>query len=112
MHWLTRIVIAITVVGAFGLPSWSGEPDAVELAALIDKHIDARLKAEGVVPAAAADDAEFLRRVYLDLHGVVPTTEQAARFLADTSPNRRLRIVDALLADSRYGAYLGDIWQG
>src|SRR5262249_12736384 len=112
MRWLTRILIALAVVTAVGCESRAAEPDAAELAALIDRHVETRLKAEGVPSAEPADDAEFLRRVYLDLHGVVPTSEQAARFLADTRTDRRARLVDALLDDPRYGEYLADVWQG
>src|SRR5262245_21904804 len=112
MRWLTCIFLALAVVTAAGRTSRAAEPDAAELAALIDRHVEARLKAERVPPAEPADDAEFLRRVYLDLHGVVPTGEQAARFLADTRPDRRARLVDALLADPRYGEYLSDVWPG
>jgi hypothetical protein len=50
--------------------------------------------------------------VYLDLHGVIPTAEQATQFLADTDPKRREKLIDALLASPRYGEYLADIWQG
>jgi len=111
MRGLTRILIAVVVVTA-NRESRAAEPDANVLAAFIDRHIDARLKAEHIAPAAPADDAEFLRRVNLDLHGVVPTSEQAARFLSDTRPDRRARLVDALLADARYGEHLADVWQG
>lgn len=112
MRRLTRILIALAVVTAAGRESRAAGPDAAELAGLIDRHIENRLEAEGVPAAEPAGDAEFLRRVYLDLHGVVPTSEQAARFLADTRPDRRARLVDALLADPRYGEYLADVWQG
>jgi hypothetical protein len=112
MRWRTRILIALAVVTAASRELRAAEPDAAELAALIDRHVETRLKAERVQPAEPADDAEFLRRVYLDLHGVVPTAGQAARFLADTRPDRRARLVDALLADPRYGEYLADVWQG
>jgi len=112
MRWLTRVLIAFAVVTAAGRESRAGEPAAAELAALIDRHVEARLKTERVLPAEPSGEAEFLRRVYLDLHGVVPTAEQAARFLADTRPDRRARLVDSLLADPRYGQYLGDVWQG
>src|SRR5262245_27221562 len=111
MRGLTRILIAVVVVTA-NRESRAAEPDANVLAAFIDRPIDARLKAEHIAPAAPADDAEFLRRVNLDLHGVVPTSEQAARFLSDTRPDRRARLVDALLADARYGEHLADVWQG
>lgn len=90
----------------------AGEPDAAALAAQIDKHIEARLETDGIKPAALADDAEFLRRVHLDLHGTVPSTEQAARFFADAEPTKRAKLIDALLASPRYGEFLGDIWQG
>lgn len=90
----------------------AGGPDAVELAGLIDRHVDARLEAEKLRPADPAGDAEFLRRVYLDLHGVVPTAEQAARFLDDSDPAKRTRLIDDLLSSPRYGEYLGDVWQG
>jgi Protein of unknown function (DUF1549)/Protein of unknown function (DUF1553) len=112
MGWRTRTLILLAVVAAAGRESTAGEPDASALAALIDRHIDARLAAERVRPADPADDAEFLRRVYLDLHGVVPTAEQATRFLADTGPDRRARLIDALLASRRYGEYLADVWKG
>jgi hypothetical protein len=108
----TRLLIALAAVTAAGHQARAGEPDTADLAARIDRHVDARLAAEGVRPAGPADDAEFLRRVSLDLHGVVPTAEQAARFLADTAPDKRARFVDALLADPRYGEHLADVWQG
>ena len=112
MRCLTRILIVLAVVATAGRESRAGEPDAAELAALIDRHVETRLEAERVRPADPADDAEFLRRVYLDLHGVIPTAEQAARFLTDTDPKRRDKLIDALLASPRYGEYLADVWQG
>ena len=98
MRRLTRILIVLAVAATAGRTSRAGEPDAAELAAQIDRHIDTRLKAEQVGPADPADDAEFLRRVYLDLHGVIPTAEQAQRFLSDTDPKRRDKLIGALLA--------------
>lgn len=116
MRWLMRILIVLAVVASVGHDSRAGEPqatqDAAALTALIDRHIDTRLESERVRPAGPADDAEFLRRVYLDLHGVIPSAEQAARFLADSEPTRRVRLTDALLASPRYGEHLADVWQG
>jgi hypothetical protein len=112
MRWLTHTLIVPVLVVTFGSESRAGEPDAAELSALIDRHVETRLEAERVRPAELADDAEFLRRVYIDLHGVIPTAEQAARFLDDPDPDRRARLVDALLASPRYGEHLADVWQG
>jgi hypothetical protein len=112
MRWLTRILFTLAFVFVADSNGRAAGTDAAELATLIDRHIDTRLKAESISPAATADDAEFLRRIYLDLHGVIPTAEQSSRFLADTRADKRARLIDALLDDPRYGDYLGDIWQG
>jgi len=90
----------------------AGQADAAELARLIDQQVDARLKSDGVRAAELADDAEFVRRIHLDLHGAVPALEQTKRFLAATARDKRARLVDSLLADARYGQHLADLWQG
>lgn len=92
--------------------SHAAEIEAGPLTMLIDQEIDERLRGEGTSAVALADDAEFVRRIHLDLHGTVPTLDQARRFLADATPDKRARLVDSLLADARYGEYLADIWQG
>ena len=97
MRRITPILVALTFVTAATRASRAAEPDAAALAALIDRHVEARLRAERVPPAGPADDAEFLRRVYLDLHGVVPTAEQAARFLADTRPDLTITCLDPVI---------------
>jgi hypothetical protein len=89
-----------------------GAGDAPALAGLIDQQIETRLSKEGVPAAAIADDAEFVRRIYLDLHGAVPALEEVKRFLADARADKRARLIDSLLADARYGQYLADLWQG
>ena len=112
MRRRTHILVALALAATGGRESRAGQRDAAELAGLIDRHVDARLEAEKLLPADPADDAEFLRRVYLDLHGFVPTAGQAAAFLDDSSPGKRARLIDALLASPRYGEYLADQWQG
>jgi len=108
LTWIP-LVAAIVVATNGQAPGASG---AATLAVQIDRHIDARLKAEKLSPAGRANDAEFLRRVYLDLHGVVPTTEQTVRFLDDSRLGKRARLIDSLLSDPRYGEHLADIWRG
>ena len=56
--------------------------------------------------AAIAGDAEFLRRTDLALHGVIPTAAQARAFLADAAPDKRAKLVDALLADPQYAKWM------
>ena len=112
MRRLTRILFSFVLVAVAAGKCQAGEAIAAELAERIDQQIDARLSSEGVRAAELADDAEFVRRIYLDLHGTVPTLEQVKRFLPDAEPNKRARLIDSLLADSRHGQYLADIWQG
>src|SRR3954452_25110536 len=91
-------------------PASMSTRDPLAVAALIDKDVDNKL-AEAKVPASPpADDAEFLRRLSLDLRGRVPTAERTAAFLADTDPDKRRKLVDEFIADSAYGEHFGTIW--
>ena len=90
-------------------PVWADEAGA--LAGLIDRHIQARLDANGLTRAAQADDAEFLRRVFLDLHGVVPTGARAARFLDCNREDKRGELIDELVTNPQFGKYFGDMWR-
>jgi len=111
MDQSTRLALILWIMACVLSASPARASAAGELSRQIDQQIDARLEREGIEPAEQADDAEFLRRVYLDLHGVVPTFEQSAAFLVDTDPQKRSRLIDQLLASPRYGQYLADIWQ-
>ena len=70
------------------------------LHAAIDRLIDAQ--AGDAVRAPAADDAEFLRRVMLDLAGRIPTHIETSRFLDDKSSKKRDVLIDSLLAGQDY----------
>jgi hypothetical protein len=89
-----------------------GGLDARGLAGLIDRDIDSRLAAEKVKPSQPADDAEFLRRVYLDLIGVIPPPEKVSAFLKSSDPAKRAKVIDELLADPRFGTSLAETWSG
>lgn len=84
--------------------------DAAALARVIDDHIQKRLQAERIPSSLRTEDAEFLRRVYLDVHGVIPGVEEARIFLDSGAPDRRTRLVDELLGSPRYAAHFADLW--
>jgi hypothetical protein len=63
----------------------------------IDRLVFRELRKLNVLPSELADDAEYLRRVYLDVIGTLPTPDEARRFLADKRPDRRARLVEELL---------------
>jgi hypothetical protein len=80
------------------------------VAAAVDALID-RKQAEAGVPASTpADDAEFLRRVFLDIVGEIPTAAKARAFLADQDPGKRTKLVEELLADHRFGEHFAHYW--
>lgn len=78
----------------------------VEAPTEIDRHVLAKLKQVGLVPSERCTDAEFLRRVSLDLTGTPPTPAEIETFLADTSPEKRSRKIDELLDRPTYAAWM------
>jgi hypothetical protein len=85
--------------------------DARELTATIDRLLAARWAAAGVEPAPRADDATFLRRAYLDLAGRIPSVAEARAFLKDQAPDKRERLVEALLAGNGYANHFTNFWR-
>ncbi|MBL9081086.1 MAG: DUF1549 domain-containing protein [Planctomycetales bacterium] len=78
--------------------------------ASLASEIDRLIAAERLAPLGAlADDGEFLRRVMLDLHGIIPSVEEAREFLADKSPDKRERLVDELLAGPRFARHMATV---
>src|SRR5262245_31064445 len=69
---------------------------------VVDEWIFRKMSDDGVDAAPLTTDAEFVRRIYLDLIGRVPTFEQAQAFLADTSATKRDNLIDTLLASPAY----------
>ena len=76
----------------------------------IDAALERAWKAHGLTPAAPCTDAEFLRRVHLDLVGTIPSAEQVEAFLADTAEGRRSRLVETLLASPGRARHLANLW--
>jgi len=72
----------------------------------VDKHVWDKLERLGIPPSDAAEDAVFLRRVYLDTIGTLPTADEARAYLADTSPDKRVKLIDRLLDRPEYA----DFW--
>ena len=83
----------------------------LELAKRIDERISARLRAEGVEPAPQADDAEFFRRLCLDLTGRIPRASAARDFLADDRANKRLAAAEELLKSPLAVIHSTNLWR-
>lgn len=76
----------------------------------IDSLVWDRLTLLGIQPAEVADDAVFLRRVFLDTIGTLPTIEEARNFLNDDSPDKRTALIHSLLERPEYADYWAMKW--
>jgi hypothetical protein len=107
-----RSVLLASTLALIAWPSAAlAAPDPAELAACIDRRLEARFQAEKVQPAPLATDAEFLRRVYLDVTGRIPRPAEVHRFLAETSTEKRRKWIDRLLADPRFPVHFANVWR-
>ena len=71
----------------------------------IDRHVVDKLSKLGIIPSDICDDADFLRRVHLDLTATLPTAAEVEAFLADNSGDKRARKVDELMQTQAYAAW-------
>lgn len=85
--------------------------DVARLAATIDRFVETKWKKNNVVAAPIADDAEFLRRVTLSLVGRIPRVSDARAFLTDKSPDKRRKVVAALLEEAGYVTNFTTMWR-
>lgn len=76
----------------------------------LDHFILARLEKAGLTPAKPADKYTLLRRVTLDLTGLTPTAEEIADFIADTSEQAYLKVINRLLTSQRFGERWARHW--
>jgi len=102
------VTVPITVLNPEQGFAWTNPPQYN----FIDKHVDAKLERMKIEPSPLADDATFLRRVYLDLNGVPPTPSQAKTFLEDpeTSRLKRQRLVEKLMKRKEFVDHWANKW--
>ncbi|WP_395753735.1 DUF1549 domain-containing protein [Prosthecobacter sp.] len=98
-HLLTLLCLAASL-GARG----------EELHERIDALLAKDWAAAKVTPAAMSSDPEFVRRLHLDLNGVIPTATETRAFLEDTHPDKRVRLIDQLLARPEYSLHMARVF--
>ena len=111
---------ATTIARAEPQPEVVAEPVAVNplpgasslevLVSFVNDKMHQGWQAAGVTPSPRADDAEWLRRVYLDLVGHIPPVDVLDRFLADRDSDKRGKMIDRLLDDPDYTRHFATIW--
>ena len=78
----------------------------------IDEHVFDQLSVLGLPPSGECDDGAFVRRVTLGIAGRLPTLEESKAFLADKSPDKRAKKIDALLETTDYADHFAGKWVG
>lgn len=71
----------------------------------IDRMVNAKLEKLALTPSRLCTDAEFLRRISIDMTGTLPDPVEIKKFLADSSPDKRTRKIDELLERPSYAAW-------
>jgi hypothetical protein len=98
---------AAAVFGATTLPS---RADSELPANLVDREIYAKLRDLNIAPSAVCSDEELIRRLYLDLLGVLPSAGEVRQFLHSKDPTKRAALVDAVLERPEYADLQALIW--
>jgi hypothetical protein len=101
---------ASLLFSALILTASAAPPEPAASSSRLDAVIAAEWTKANVSPDAPANDAAFLRRVWLDLAGRVPPVDQARTFLDDPNPDKRTQLVDMLLASDDFADHWGDAW--
>jgi hypothetical protein len=108
MKNLTLTLLA--TVTAFGSLAQAAPVDAKAVAAKIDALVKAKLEKEKITPLAPISDEVFVRRVYLDVIGRIPTLAETSAFLASTGKDKRSELIDSLLASDGYVHNMFNYW--
>ncbi|MCE9608007.1 MAG: DUF1549 and DUF1553 domain-containing protein [Planctomycetia bacterium] len=101
------VVLGLAVCAMPQSASAEAEP---ALHAQIDALVAKRLLDRKITPAEVCSDAEFVRRIYLDLTGIIPTSTQARDFLDDEGGGKRARLIDKLLASPEYALHMARVY--
>lgn len=109
---LALLIVAPAVAPAQEEPTGPSTPPALSGRKLIDHHLRVKWKEMSLSPTGRADDAEYLRRVCLDLTGTIPSLEQARAYLESKDSDRREKLVDELLASEKYAEHWSRVWGG
>jgi hypothetical protein len=109
---LTALLLAIILVASPSARAANPyEATASPLAKnAVDELVFARLKQLKIEPAAPCSDAVFVRRVFLDVTGTLPTAAEAQEFILDAKPNKRAALIDRLLEREEFADYWAMKW--
>lgn len=115
MFRLSKPTVILAIMGTLALARLGNarQPtrDATEMARRIDELIAQRWSELEVRPSPPASDSALLRRLYLDLTGVIPRVSSARAFLDDQTDDKRARLIDALLESPAHVTHMASTWR-
>ena len=79
-------------------------------AARIDQLVDAKLASEGIKPNPESTDEQFVRRIYLEISGTIPTGRETFAFFAASQEDKREILIDHLLNQPGYASHFFNYW--
>jgi hypothetical protein len=77
---------------------------------LVDRYTHKQWQELGIVPSELCSDEQFIRRVSVDITGTLPTPAKVKEFVADQDPNKRNKLIDALLETPEYSYFFANRW--
>ncbi len=116
------LLVAVILATAIGMPALAGTPGAQAPVSVFESNSDpvsqgqidelvlGRLRQLGITSARVCSDGVFLRRVYLDVIGTLPTVDEASEFLKDTAADKRRKLIDRLLEREEFSDYWAMKW--
>ena len=108
IKWISALIVTLV----FSCVSLNAEADSFEDAIKkIDSLVVTDLQKHNLKPNQPVTDDQFVRRIYLDVIGRVPTTGELNNFLTDSSPNRRENLINQLLESSGHRSHMYN-WLG
>ncbi len=108
MRKISLMSLAVSCI--FGSALAAGKIDTSKAAAEIDSVLQADWKKNGLKANPASDDNTFVRRIYLDIIGRIPTTRETEKFLSSKQENKRAKLIDELLASEAYVQHAFNYW--
>ncbi|MEI8383640.1 MAG: DUF1549 domain-containing protein [Planctomycetota bacterium] len=107
VRYLDQLAIApVTILKPVAGFAWTNPPANNE----IDRLLNERQKLLQIVPSELCSDGEFIRRLYLDVLGTLPTPDETRGFLADQFPTKRTALIDRVLERDEYAQYWAIKW--
>ena len=104
---MSRLVLVLLMVAG---TARGAEPNTKAAAARIDSILAADWQRNGMQPNPPASDETFVRRIYLDIVGRIPTHRETQEFLADSQADKRAKLIDRLLASEGHAQHMFNYW--